>query len=133
MMRRRPRIAPSDIERQTHGFAEGPFVIFENLRTRKMSHDLLVGRSGCASFARYTLRSGMSNSACLSHRRAHTKMRAVSATVAPIEVAVRRRCRRESAVEDQGTASCPQRANAEKAHCGVLKFCGARGKARRFA
>src|SRR5205814_1888611 len=31
MVRRRPAIVPSDIERQTHGFAESTFVIFENL------------------------------------------------------------------------------------------------------
>ena len=51
----------------------------------------------------------------------------------PDEIAARRRRQRESAVEDQGTASCPQRADAGKAHCGVLNFYGARGKARRFA
>jgi len=50
-----------------------------------------------------------------------------------IEIAGRRRRRRESAVEDQGTAFSPQRADAGKAHCGVLNFYGARGKARRFA
>jgi hypothetical protein len=50
-----------------------------------------------------------------------------------IEMAGRRRRRRESAVEDQGTVFSPQRADAGKAACGVLKFYGARGKARRFA
>jgi hypothetical protein len=48
------------------------------------------------------------------------------------EIAARRRRQRESAVEDQGIAFCPQRAEAGKAHCGVLNFYGARGKARRF-
>src|SRR5207244_918541 len=47
MTRRRPRIMPSDIKRQTRGFAESPFVIFENLRTRQMSHHFLIRRSGC--------------------------------------------------------------------------------------
>jgi hypothetical protein len=56
MARRRPRIVPSDIKRQTRGFAESPFVIFENLRARKMSHDFLIRGSGCASFARYAFR-----------------------------------------------------------------------------
>jgi hypothetical protein len=50
----------------------------------------------------------------------------------PREIAGRRRRRRESAVADQAIASCPQRADAGKAHCGVLNFYGARGKARRF-
>ncbi len=80
MVGRRPRIVPSDIKRQTHGFAESPFVIFENLRARKMSHDLLIRGSGCASFTPYALRSGTFNHAC-SHYRAHSKMRALSATV----------------------------------------------------
>src|SRR5207245_10184443 len=53
MVRRRPRIVPSDIQRQTHGLAECPFVIFENLRARKMSHHFLIRGSGCASFAHY--------------------------------------------------------------------------------
>src|SRR6266516_6420304 len=52
MVCRRPGIVPSDIERQTHRFAESPFVIFENLRARKMPHDFLIRGSGCASFAR---------------------------------------------------------------------------------
>src|SRR6266404_1256324 len=63
MMRRRPRIVPSDIKWQTHGFAESTFVIFENLRARKMSHDFLIRGSGCASFAHHTLRSGTFNHA----------------------------------------------------------------------
>ena len=50
-----------------------------------MSHDLLVRGSGCASFTHHTLRSGTSNHACVSHRRAHTKMPAVSATVVLME------------------------------------------------
>ena len=41
--------------------------------------------------------------------------------------------RRESAVEDFGTDSCPLRADAGKAHCGVLEFYAARDKARCFA
>src|SRR5438132_6357809 len=81
MMRRRPRIVPSDIKWQTHGFAESTFVIFENLRARKMLHDFLIRGSGCASFAHYTLRSGTFNHACGSHHRAHSKMRTFSATV----------------------------------------------------
>src|SRR6266480_1419759 len=56
MARRRPRIVTSDIKRQTRGFAESPFVIFENLRARKMSHDFLIRGSGCASFAHYAFR-----------------------------------------------------------------------------
>jgi hypothetical protein len=56
MMRRRPRIVPSDIERQTHGLAESTFVILENLRARKMSHHFLIRGSGCASFAPYAFR-----------------------------------------------------------------------------
>ena len=61
MVCRRPGIVSSYIKRQTHGFAESPFVIFENLRARKMSHDFLVGGSGRASFAHYAFRSGTSN------------------------------------------------------------------------
>ena len=49
------------------------------------------------------------------------------------EIAARRRRRRESAVEDQGTDSCPQCADAGKPRCGVLKFYVARDKARCFA
>jgi len=41
--------------------------------------------------------------------------------------------RRESTVEDFGTDSCPLRADAGKAHCGVLEFYAARDKARCFA
>src|SRR6266576_1746502 len=85
MVCRRPRIVPSDIQRQTHGLAECPFVIFENLRARKMLHHFLIRGSRYASLAHYTLRSGTSNRACLSHHRAHTKMRAVSATVVPMK------------------------------------------------
>src|SRR5258708_4929816 len=81
MVRRRPRIMPSDIERQTHRFAESPFVIFKNLRARKMSHHFLIRGSGCASCARYTLRSGTFNHACESRHRTHSKMRSLSATV----------------------------------------------------
>src|SRR6266404_7847691 len=73
MVRRRPRIVPSDIKRQTRGFAESPFVIFENLRARKMPHDFLIRGSGGASFAHYAFRSGTSNR--VSHHRAHTKTR----------------------------------------------------------
>src|SRR5213080_1458353 len=73
MVCRRPGIVPSDIERQTHRFAESPFVIFENLRSRQMSHDFLIRGSGCASFAHYAFRSGTSNR--VSHHRAHTKTR----------------------------------------------------------
>src|SRR5437899_1515536 len=58
MSRRRPRIVPSDIKRQTRGFAESPFVIFENLRARKVSHDLLIRGSGCASFTHYAVSQG---------------------------------------------------------------------------
>jgi hypothetical protein len=47
---------PSDIKWQTHGFAESPFVIFKNVRARKMSHDFLIRGSGCASFAPYAFR-----------------------------------------------------------------------------
>src|ERR1700730_16008878 len=94
MVRRRPRIVPSDIERQTHGFAESAFVIFENLRARKMSHDFLIRGVGCASFARYSLRSGISNHAWGSYHRSHSKMRTLSATVVLIETLARcMRCR----------------------------------------
>src|SRR5438067_9123561 len=81
MVRRRPAIVPSDIERQTHRFAESTFVIFENLRARKMSHDFLIRGWGCASFAHYILRSGTFSHACRSHHRAHSKIRTLSATV----------------------------------------------------
>src|SRR5438552_15581649 len=64
MVRRRPGIVPSDIKRQTHGFAESTFVIFENLRARKMLHDFLIRGSGCSSFVHYTLRSGTFNHLC---------------------------------------------------------------------
>jgi len=40
---------PADIKRQTHGFAESTFVIFENLRARKMSYHFLIRGSGSAS------------------------------------------------------------------------------------
>ena len=50
-----------------------------------MSHDLLVRGSGWASFAHYTLRSGTFNHAVGSHHRAHSKMRTLSATVAPMK------------------------------------------------
>ncbi len=80
MVRRGPRIAPSDIKRQTHGLAEGPFVIFEDLRARKMSHHFVIRRSGRALFAHHTLRSNTFTHACWSHRRAHSKMQ-TSATV----------------------------------------------------
>src|SRR5204863_7951032 len=73
MVCRRPGIVPSDIERQTHRLAESPFVIFENLRARKMSHDFLIRGSGCASFAHYAFRSDRSSR--VSHHRAHTKTR----------------------------------------------------------
>src|SRR5437879_4491150 len=86
MMRRRPRIVASDIKRQTHGFAESPFVIFENLRARKMSHDLLVRGSGCASFVHHTLRSGTSNRPSSSLPCAHLRMRALSATAVPMKL-----------------------------------------------
>src|SRR5438094_9631218 len=89
MVRRRPRIVPSNIKRQTHSFAESPFVIFENLRARQMSHHFLIRGSGCASFAHFTLRRGTSNPACVSHRRAHTIVRALSATVVLIEALAR--------------------------------------------
>jgi len=129
---RRPRIVSSDIERQPHGFAEGQFVIFENLRTRKMSHHFLIGRSGCASCAHYTC-AAVRLTTPADRTTAHSKMRTLLSDRCPDGVAVRRRCRRESAVEDQGTGSCPRRANAEKAHCVVLKFYVARGKGRCFA
>src|SRR5258707_322096 len=85
MVRRRPRIVPSDVQRQTHGFAESPFVIFENLRARKMSHDLLVRGSGCASFAHHTLRSGTSNCPSSSLHCAHLRMPVLSATAVPMK------------------------------------------------
>src|SRR4029077_17711693 len=81
MVRRRPRIVPSDIERQTHGFAESTFVIFENLRARKMSHHFLIRGSGCASFAHYALESCTSSHASWCLRCAHFRMRVPSATV----------------------------------------------------
>src|SRR6266404_6147250 len=133
MMRRRPRIGPSDIKRQTHGCTESTFVIFENLRARKMLHDFLIRGSGCSSFVHYTLRSGTFNHLCGSHHCAHSKMRPPLSDRCPREIAGRRRRRRESAVEDQGTAFCPLCADAGKAPGGVLKFYGARDKARRFA
>ena len=37
----------SNIKRQTHRFAESPFVIFENLRARQMYHHFLIRGSGC--------------------------------------------------------------------------------------
>src|SRR6266516_2907701 len=83
MVCRRPGIVSSDIKRQTHGFAESPFVIFENLRARKMSHDFLVRGSGRASFAHYAFRSGTSNR--MSHHRAHSKTRTLSAAVVLLE------------------------------------------------
>src|SRR6266478_7043918 len=86
MARRRPRIVPADIKRQTHGFAESPFVIFENLRARKMSHHFLIRGSGCVSFAHHTLRSGISNRPSSSPRCAHLRMRVVSATVVPMKL-----------------------------------------------
>src|SRR2546425_3466292 len=85
MVGRRPRIVPSDIKRQTHGFAESAFVIFENLRARKMLHDFLVRGSGCASFAHHTLRSGTSNRLCSSLHCAHLRMRVLSATAVPMK------------------------------------------------
>src|SRR5207244_6601875 len=85
MVRRRPRIVPADIKRQTHGFAESPFVIFENLRARKMSHHFLIRGSGCASFAHHTLRSGTSNRPSSSLHCAHLRMRVLSATVVPMK------------------------------------------------
>jgi len=132
MMRRRPGIARSDIQRQTHRCTESTFVIFENLRARKMLHDFLIRGSGRASFVHYTLRSGTFNHLCASHHCAHSKMRPPLSDRCP-EIAGRRRRRRVSAVADQGTASCPLCADGGKAHCGVLNFYGARGKARRFA
>src|SRR6266581_4329432 len=83
MVRRRPRIVPSDIKRQTRGFAESPFVVFKNLRARKMPHDFLIRGSGRVSFARYASRSGTANQ--VSHHRAHSKMRPLLATVVPMK------------------------------------------------
>jgi hypothetical protein len=75
---------PSEIKRQPRGFAEGPFIIFENLRARKTSYNLLTRGSGCASFAPFTLRSGTSTPlpCCIA---AHTKPRTLSTTVVLIE------------------------------------------------
>src|SRR5207245_2482231 len=87
MVCRRPGIVSSDIKRQTHGFAESPFVIFENLRARKMSHDFLVRGSGRASFAHYAFRSGTSNR--VSHHRPHAKTRTLSARVVLLEALAR--------------------------------------------
>src|SRR5213082_3232079 len=102
MVRRRPRIVPSDIERQTRGFAESPFVIFENLRSRQMSHDFLIRGSGCASFAHYAFRSDTSDR--LSHHRAHTKREPLSAAVVLIEALARCiHCRTSAEI---GRASC---------------------------
>src|SRR5438874_4072871 len=81
MVRRGPRIAPSDIKRQTHGLAEGPFVIFEDLRARKMSHHFVIRRSGRSLFAHHTLRSNTFTHACWSHRRAHSKMQTSASVV----------------------------------------------------
>ena len=81
MMRRRPRIRPSNIKRQTHDFAESTFVIFENLRARKMLHDFLIRGSGRTSFAHWALRSAVPDHPCGSHHCAHSKMRSLSATV----------------------------------------------------
>src|SRR6266576_3175406 len=133
MMRRRPRIRSSNIKRQTHDFAESTFVIFENLRARKMLHDFLIRGSGRTSFFHYTLRSGTFTHLCGSHHCAHSKMRPPLSDRCPREIAGRRRRRPESAVADQATASCPLCADAGKAPGGVLKFYGARDKARRFA
>ena len=90
MMCRRPGFVSSDIKRQTHRFAESAFVIFENLRARKMSHDFPVRGSGRFSFGRYAFRSGMSNR--VSHHRPHTKLRALSAAVVLIEALAQRMC-----------------------------------------
>ena len=46
-----------------------------------MSHHFLIRGLGCVSLAHFTLRSRTSNPACVSHRRAHTQMRTLSATV----------------------------------------------------
>src|SRR5258708_22739931 len=119
MVCRRPGIMSSDIKRQTHGFAESTFVVFENLRARKMSHDFPIRGSGSASFAHYAFRSGTSNR--VSHHRAHIETRTPLSGSCPGEIAVRRRRRRESAVEGQGTASYLQRG---KAHCVALQFYG---------
>ena len=81
MMRRRPGIAPSDIEWQTHRFAESAFVIFKNLRARKVPHDFLIRGSGCPSISHYALSSGISNHICRLHRHADAKMGNLSATV----------------------------------------------------
>src|SRR5882724_7110389 len=85
MMRRRPRIGPSDIKRQTHRFAEGTFVIFENLRARKIAHDFLVRGLGRAWFAHWALRSAVRDHPCGSHHCAHSKMRSLSATVVHVK------------------------------------------------
>src|ERR1043166_1211441 len=85
MMRGRPRTLPSDIKGQTHGLAESTFVIFENLRARKMSHDFLIRGMGCASFPRYNLRNSISNHACGSYHRSHSTMRILLATVVLLE------------------------------------------------
>src|SRR6266581_7719150 len=86
MVRRRPRIVPSDIQGQTHGLGECPFVIFENLRARKMSHHFLIRGSGCVSFAHHTLRNSMSKRPSSSPRCAHLRMRVLSATVVPMKL-----------------------------------------------
>src|SRR5207248_8336240 len=85
MMRRRPRIVPSNIQRQTHGGTESTFVIFENLRARKISHDFLVRGSGRASFVHWPLRSAVCDHACGSHHCADSKMRSLSATVVHVK------------------------------------------------
>ena len=81
MMRRRPGIAPSNIQRQTHGFAESTFVIFENLRARKVPHDFMIRGSGRASFAHYAVPTVTSHHVCSLHRHADAKMGNLSATI----------------------------------------------------
>src|SRR5438046_6082289 len=89
MVRRRPGIVSSDIERQTHGFAESPFVISENLRARKMLHDFLIRGPRRVSFAHHAFRSGMCNRVCVSHPRAHFKTRTLSVALVLIEAVAR--------------------------------------------
>src|SRR6266481_3715338 len=85
MMRRRPRIGPPNIQRQTHGCTESTFVIFENLRARKIAHDFLVRGLGRAWFAHWALRSAMPDHPCGSHHCARSKMRSLSATVVHVK------------------------------------------------